>query len=826
MNAALLAKLRRLPEMSGQELGYRLRERMRRGVDRAAFAFGSAAGDEARFLARLPREGSEPPSALGYLEEVAPRFYLPVGRGAREARVALLSECLPGRIPRIAAEAERLAAHRIELLGFGEVDCGRVIDWHRDPVGGGIWERRFWADYDLVHERGAGDPKRVHELNRHQHLPRLAKAYFVLGEERYAREVVDQLLGWIEENPPGLGVNWHSSLEIALRAVSWLWSLFFILPSEALDEAAARTVCASLFAQLDHVAEYPSVFSSPNTHLVGEATALFLGGLVFADAAGGSAWLERGADLLVQEAGRQVCRDGVHGELSTWYHAYTVEFYLQALILGRADGFALDERVARRLEAMLDFLLYVAAPNGRLPRLGDDDGGRALALAATDYDSAADLLATGAVVFAREDFKAAAGGFSEPTLWLLGREGHLGWQALEAAPPERLRASFPEAGYFVQRSGWGPSAAHMVFDCGGLGTLGGGHGHADALSLTLSAGGRELLVDPGTFVYRGGTERPAGGGWRDAFRATAAHNTVVVDGDSQSAPGGAFRWQSEAPVWRLDDLAFEGVDCVAGEHHGYARPPAGVVHRRRLLYARPATWWVLDDFRGVGEHTFDVLYHLAPGAVVDEAETSAGGRAVSLSVATEGAGLTLFLHATARLEVSLEEGWVSRRYGEKRPAPVVVARFRTDAPAAVISVLAPDDGRAGAERVQDARPRPRALVVRTSEHGPPGLGVGVARGEREDLAILAPGAAEAAVEGGRESYRLTGEAFWARLAGGRLERAIAFEASRLLVDGVPLLAAEAPRTLDLRRESEAAPHLSSPTTKEPTDVWHRGNRPV
>ena len=54
------------------------------------------------------------------------------------------------------------------------------------------------------------------------------------------------------------------------------------------------------------------------------------------------------------------------------------------------------------------------------------------------------------------------------------------------------------------------------------------HGHADALSITLSVGGKETLVDPGTYRYNGEPE------FRKYFKGTRAHNTVTIDGLDQA----------------------------------------------------------------------------------------------------------------------------------------------------------------------------------------------------------------------------------------------------------------------------------------------------
>ncbi len=81
----------------------------------------------------------------------------------------------------------------------------------------------------------------------------------------------------------------------------------------------------------------------------------------------------------------------------------------------------------------------------------------------------------------------------------------------------------------------------LVVDAGPLGYRSiAAHGHADALSFTLSVGGLEFLVDPGTYAYH------TQGAWRQYFRGTAAHNTVRVDGQDQSESGGNFMWLRKA----------------------------------------------------------------------------------------------------------------------------------------------------------------------------------------------------------------------------------------------------------------------------------------
>lgn len=815
---ASLRTLERLGAMDVREVAHRTQERLRRGLDRAAHRLGAPEESDRRFLGRLP-------ASRGFVDylanRVAGRFYVPTSAPERRQLVALVAEQFPDWLPRIEAEAERLCAHRIEVLGHGELDFGPVIDWHRDPVSGARWEPRFWTDYDLVRDESPGDPKRIHEANRHQHLPRLAKAYFLLDQERYAQEVVDQLLGWIEQNPRGVGVHWHSSLEIALRVISWMWALPWIEPSRALDEAAASRIGKSLFAQLDHICTYPSVYTSPNTHLIGEAAALVVAGLLFVDSERGRAWLARGTSWLTGAFEQQVGADGVHAELSTCYHCYALDFGLQALALARRNRHQLPASLEHRVASMLEFVAQVTRPDGSLPLLGDDDGGRALALESTSYLDPGDLLCTGAVLFGGH-VGATPQRFRETTLWLLGREGHDEWRELPATAPSSLRASFPAAGYFVQRTGWRPWDSHLVFDCGGLGELGGGHGHADALSLTLFAGGRELLVDPGTFVYNGSPE------WRNLFRSTAAHNTAVVDGRSQSEPGDTFRWRTRARSRLLHHTTGDGVDYLAGEHDGYAQEPNGVVHRRRLLFVRPHYWIVLDDFRGdAAEHEFALVFHLAP-----DAETSCSvdnaGREATVDAKCGPARLGMFLHASSSLQVTTTTsirdpapGWVSGRYGEKSPAPVVVARFRARPPAAAVTLLLPGLASAGALPW-----RLQALAVNAPEAA---LGarlavrIGKAPGAEEVL-LFSPDAGEIATG----PYRANAELVLASTAGGRLDRVFTVGATSFTMNGVAALDAADASLADASPPTVSAggpPDVPAPASgaNEDEHVRHRRN---
>ncbi len=684
-------RLERVRGMPAREIAHRIREK------------SSIMRERLHIESRWPRA---PHAFNQYLARAGGRFYRGVSQFSPEFARAQFPEILDGE------------NRRVELLNLGSVQLGSSIDWNRDPVTGKIWEQRFWADYDLENDPAGRDSKVVHELNRHQFLPRLAKQFLLNGDERLAAEAIAHIESWIDQNPIGQGVQWHSSLEIAIRSISWLWTLFMLTQSRSLGERSAQRIGDSLFAQLEHVHRHLSAYSSPNTHLIGETTALFIAGLIFKDCGCAKAWLARGAEILIEESGKQIFDDGVYGERSTYYHCYALDFYLQALILAQVNRFAFPQAVRSRVEKMIEFLMHATRPDGTVPLLGDDDGGRALALNQRTYRVFQDALSTGAVLFRRGDFKDQSGKLWEETYWLLGEQGWNTYHSMESKAPRESALFCAQGGYAAQRTGWGERDAHAIFDFGGLGLFNGGHAHASCLSVSLFAEGRECLVDPGTFVYNGSPS------WRSYFRSTRAHSTVVIDGQDQAESGGTFRWNTKIPSHALRRV--EGpVEYIEAEHEGYAP----LVHRRRLLYVEPGYWIAADHFRGPGKHSFEFVFQL-------------------------GEDFMPVLHTSPEAKFTNEAGWRSRGYGHKEAIRTLSAKCSGLAEeVTAMTLLIPA---AQGAVVQRLRVENETAIACSIDHG-----------IYRDIAVLSARRDEAiADEVIIEGFRFRGRFCWMRLEAG------------------------------------------------------------
>ena len=253
-----------------------------------------------------------------------------------------------------------------------------------------------------------GDHKIIWELNRHQHWLALGRALWLTGDARYGQRMIDELDDWLAANPPLMGINWASMLELGFRSMSWIWGLHFLLGATAPRTAAPRTTApgspwlvdmfVALDRQLTHIEQNLSIYFSPNTHLTGEALALYVAGVALPELAGSRRWRDTGRRILLDEIDRQILPDGGHAERSTHYHRYTLDFYLMALLTARRDGDAdAERRFTDACRRLAEFARAMADANGRLPLIGDDDGGMLWPFAGRECADVRDSLDVAAV---------------------------------------------------------------------------------------------------------------------------------------------------------------------------------------------------------------------------------------------------------------------------------------------------------------------------------------------------------------------------------------------------------------------------------------------
>lgn len=487
--------------------------------------------------------------------------------------------------------APMLLENKLRFFGHDTLDLGPEIVWNKDPLTGTTPPQTYGKTLNYRDESLVGNIKTLWELGRHQHLVPLAAAYYHTGDARYKDSVLRQISGWIEQCPFGKGIHWCSSLEAALRVVSWSFAHNIIALRDKVGLKSEDAVLESVYQHAWFIRGHLSRFSSANNHLIGELTGLFFATNAFdLDA---EEWSKFAREELERETQRQVYSDGVDKEQATYYHLWVLEYLLAVWLLGASRDEMFSENFRATILKMSHFLRAVTPPKGVPPHIGDSDDGF---VARFEEDLPEDpyrdvLSAVDTIFYGEAPATAKAQWYS--AIW---RDS-----SPIARPEIAYPAFFPKGGFAVLAD----ERAHVMFDAGDLGYPSiAAHGHADALSFVLAIDGELWIVDPGTYAYHDLPE------WRSYFRGTSAHNTFCIEGRDQSIAGGPFLWLERAEV-SMDEpnprkMAASGRVRWAG---------AVAEHRRRIELDDRLT--ITDECRAPQAETWHLHFHLHPEVAIE-----------------------------------------------------------------------------------------------------------------------------------------------------------------------------------------------------------------
>lgn len=418
---------------------------------------------------------------------------------------------------------------------------------------------------------------------------------------------------WREENPMGWGNGWLP-YPLSLRIVNWV--KYFLALGRTPDHLK-QSLADQLYYQMQRI----------ETHLQGNhyfvnAKALVFGGLFFDKRGHGRAWFERGMKILMEEVPEQVWEDGANYELSPMYHSIFLEDMLDLINLLKAYGETVPQLWLERVSAMLHYLEASCHPDGDIAFFND------AAMGIAPHPKA---------------LKAFAQSLGIP--W----KSPQGCVVFEKAGLARM-----EQGEVVMLVDGGPTGPDHVFS----------HAHADHLCFELSYKGQRVFVNTGTSCYGYSDER-------HQERGTAAHNTVVVDGQDSSQVWAGFRLGK-----RARPIAFktsEEQDCFKfqGAHDGYRHLKGGVIHERRISLGRDCL--IHDEMKGGGCHEVISFLHLHPrilprmedeGCLVLEA----GGRPICR------------LHVGACATLAIRSSYWSPQFGQRLPSKTVTITYEGPLP--------------------------------------------------------------------------------------------------------------------------------------------------
>lgn len=511
---------------------------------------------------------------------------------------------------RVLEQAEAMLDGRVVLLGqpFALSD----VRWNLDPQSGRSSPPSFGPLLDYRDSKLAGNARNVWELNRHQHLTVAALAYALTRDERFAHFVRQQLETWLDQNPFPVGINWSSPLECGLRLISWVWISRFLSASEVSEIlfGPCGRMWPSVFRHQWMIAKLRSFGSSANNHLIGEMAGLLTSALAWPWFDDSRAWAALAHRILEEESDLQFYGTGLNREQAFGYHVFATDLLLLAGLEGERNGRPFSPGYLDRLLRAVQAIARQSAQSGLLPAYGDYDDGVAIGLPDQRRPPAGRVAAV-ASAWLGESERASP---PSPECRLATAILLAGVTAPRRQTPAAHGAGvvgprsegLSDAGVYVMRSAAGGEELMVMADAGELGYLSiAAHGHADALSFTLSVGLDQVLVDPGTFAYH---HDPAA---RIYFRGTQAHNTITLDGRDQSQQGGPFLWTTKAKTtvhrWRET----KNGAVLTASHDGYERLAGPVTHWRRFAL-NGGRLTVDDRLIGEGAHHLEWRLHFAP----------------------------------------------------------------------------------------------------------------------------------------------------------------------------------------------------------------------
>ncbi len=488
----------------------------------------------------------------------------------------------------ILSSANQILQHEFDLLGSGPARLD-PIDWQLDFKSGTKWSKKYYKEIGSI---SGADIKVPWELSRCQHLLWLGEAYLLTGEEKYAKEVVDEINWWIDDNPLMYTVNWTCAMDVAFRAVNWLFSLNMIETYSGLTDIFVRKVGYSLW-QHGFFIYYNLENSIPysRNHYTSDLVGLLYIGMLYNYSKRGNKWKRKALKEYYSEIRTQVLSSGVHYERSVSYHRLMTEMLSYPTYMLERKGEQIPRDVKARIAKMYEYIVAYTKPNGMAPLIADNDDGRFLPFLKRDFRKHGYL----------NDCRSIENRFISA-----GSLPHF-------CTSLKYFGIYEDAGVAIINKG----NDYLFINNGGFSGIAKdsqsriqSHTHNDLLSFELALGGKDIIVDSGAYLYTSSKDE------RNAFRSTFKHNTVVVDNEEQNGFASPFslnRNVYKIGIKKINECVYEGT---------YTTVKGNLLHNRRFQLEDHCLT-ISDVLEKEGNNHKAVLhFHFAEGIIPELQDSS------------------------------------------------------------------------------------------------------------------------------------------------------------------------------------------------------------
>lgn len=624
----------------------------------------------------------------------------------------------------------------IPLLGGFDYQQYKT-DWHAGFQTEKKWPLEFSHDLQYKQRDDIGDARTNWELNRHFQFALLACRYYVSKDEAYLKELEMLFTDWNQKNPFLTGISWTSVMEAAIRDINWIYALGFLQKSldreekiysqsekregaplkKEIQEETKRNIVARLCEGFRHgivnmscyIAGHYSRYSSANNHVIVEAAALGLAGIVM-DC---EEWQEEAFFILKREIPRQNYRDGVNKEVSLHYQSFFMEAVGLLTLVWQKNGRQIPMAWRDILTNMSRYLKNCQGAYGECVVFGDDDEGKILDVTGKERNHYEYVLQLMSLILPERYTEA----ITEETLCFL-TEGREREKVRQKPLYEGLACiCYEEGGVSVLRDKNRTVLIGIDHGALGFGSIA-AHGHADALSFQMYLEGKPLFADAGTYIYHTDLES------RNAFRRTINHNTVTIDGKDQSEMLGAFLWGKRAETvllehnlqvggretvykerenterkgleWETGNGSESEAKAVEAYHNGYEP----VIHRRKFIFDENGSLQIQDRLAGAEKALkFQVNFLLGPDCIIERTgnfcrENGSDGKDTAgevfnkcMEIVCGSYRIMLEAKAAGELAINIAEAYISFGYGIRKKTKQIQIKGTTEKETEIVTKI-------------------------------------------------------------------------------------------------------------------------------------------
>lgn len=512
-------------------------------------------------------------------------------------------------------------------------------NWSKDPLTGYEWPLLHYKDVRKITPAG-NDIKCPWEMSNLHFLVTLAQACAFTSDAKYESKFFELLLDWIERNPIGKGVNWCSTIFVAIRSIN-------ILIAAALFNSASEKF-AENFKDYLPILYYHMLFIRDNiefgfvreNHYLSNITGLKMLARSFPKESEAQKLYKYATTRFREEISYQVLPDGADHEASSCYHGFVLELFLVGLATDYDLLKALNRNELKRLADMTNVLEDFCSFE-KFPVIGDNDSGKVV-------DFGAAVQQKYSLVGLSRHLLGGMESDDEYSLWLAPKTLESPNSVLAECKPGAILHEYKSGGFLYFNN----DAFRLLFRAGTIGRKGrGGHGHNDQLSFILDICGRSVIIDPGSYVY----ERDLAA--RHFFRSTEIHNAVSMKGKEQNHIyiDNPFRMDNDAKATFDSQLDGENFRLMA-KHYGYMNSIRCMCHRE--IYIDRKRLDIVDTLEGDYRGEFQITFTFAPG--ITPAEVGRGG------IALYGPDLLASMIIPEVFNYQLRSGEYSESYGDKQ----------------------------------------------------------------------------------------------------------------------------------------------------------------